>query len=437
MKLLIMALRNLNRHKKWTFLLGGAIAFGIFVITMINGFTGSFVENVGENFSHILAGHIFIDGVEKTESGKNLSVIRDDSVLIDTIDELGISYEHIAKRSRFSGTLIFGKNAIMQQIIGIRWGDETFLTERLILKDGSFDNMSDSQGIIISDKIAEKLDVEIGDRFLVQMKTITGQQNVGEFVLAAISYDPGLFGSLSGYANIEYVNELLSLAPGEYMSLSVMLDQMVGVDETADNYFDELSTQVSLFERNKQQDEEINRIRAMMNQADDETWEGTKFRLYTINDMLVEVKQMVDLLNGVSFIFLLILFFVIMVGITNTFRRIMLERIKEIGTMRALGMQRFDVGLLFVLEAFFLGVSGALSGLLIAGLSMFIISQYFWGLDSILFVLLRNGYMTFKVLPQQLLFNVSVIAGLTIFAAFFPALKAARLKPVEALRSAK
>ena len=85
MNIISIAMRNLNRQKKRSFLLGGAIAFGIFVITMINGFTGSFVENVSENFSHLFAGHIFIDGVEKTASGKTISIIRDDSKILEAI----------------------------------------------------------------------------------------------------------------------------------------------------------------------------------------------------------------------------------------------------------------------------------------------------------------------------------------------------------------
>ena len=68
MKNIIMALRNLNRQKKRTLLLGGAIAFGLMIVTLLNGFAGSFIENVSENFSHLMAGHIFIDGVEKLHS---------------------------------------------------------------------------------------------------------------------------------------------------------------------------------------------------------------------------------------------------------------------------------------------------------------------------------------------------------------------------------
>ena len=51
-----IALRNLNRQKKRSILLGGAIAFGIMIVTLINGFAGSLSPNLSQNFAHLLAG---------------------------------------------------------------------------------------------------------------------------------------------------------------------------------------------------------------------------------------------------------------------------------------------------------------------------------------------------------------------------------------------
>ena len=82
MELIKLALRNLSRQKKRTFLLAGAIAFGIMIVTVINGFVGAFVSNISENFANLAAGHIFIQGVEKSPSGKEYDIIRDDSTLL-------------------------------------------------------------------------------------------------------------------------------------------------------------------------------------------------------------------------------------------------------------------------------------------------------------------------------------------------------------------
>ncbi|MBN2050868.1 MAG: ABC transporter permease [Spirochaetales bacterium] len=431
-----IAIKNLSRQKKRSFLLGSAIAFGVLIITLINGFTGSFVENVGENFAHIFAGHIFIDGVEKTPTGKTLYIVRNDNELIQAIEDLEIEYSFLTRHSEFSGTLIFEGESVRQSIIGIDWEDEQYFTGRLILKDGSFENMQNPRSVILSDKIADKLKLQVGDRMLVQLRTYTGQQNVGEFTLAAIILDPGLVGSISGYANKTYVNELLNLAPDEYMTLGLYLPSMDDIDPTAEALYRRLAEDVDLFAREGEEDE-VNPFMAIMQQIEEEEWEGLRYRLYTLNDMLSEVEQIVVVLNTAGLIILLILFIIIMVGITNTFRMVMFERIREIGTMRALGIQKGGIRRLFLTEALWIGLGGALAGLAAAALVMVILSQIFWGLDSPIFILLKNGYMTFRLSFLQTAANLGLVAVLTLLAAFFPADKAAKLQPAVALRTQK
>ncbi len=436
MKTYGMALRNLGRQKKRTFLLAGAIAFGLMIVTLLNGFAGSFIQNVGENFSHLLAGHIFIDGVEKLPSGRMVYRIQNDDIITGAIESLDIPYKYLTRQSEFSGTLIFEGENVRQSVRGIDWETGSFFRDRLILAEGSFEGMKDRQGIIISTKIAEKLDVRIGDRMLVQLTTATGQQNVGEFVLAATILDPGMLGSISAYANLDYVNELLNLKRDEYVTLGIFLEDMDLIDVEGERLYDYLQSRVNLFDRDSSNEDE-NPFMAIMNQVKDEQWEGTRYRLYTLNDILSEVQEIVRVLNVASLIFLIILFVVIMVGVTNTFRMVMFERIREIGTMRALGMQRTEVRGLFLTEAFFLALGGALTGLAASGVVMFILSRINWGTDTPIFILLKNGYMTFALLPWQVIINVAIVILMTLFAAFFPARKAARLEPADALRTTK
>jgi len=440
LKTFLIALRNLNRQKRRTFLLGGAIAFGIAIVTLINGFAGSFVENVSENFSNILAGHIFVQGVEKTADGKETWRIADDDILLGIMAEQEMPVTFVSKRSEFTGALIFQGESIRQTVVGVDWDEEQYLRERLVLLEGEFENMlvtndrGERNGIILTATIAEALNVELGERIIARMRTVAGQQNVGEFVVAGVSYDPGLFGQLSAYADLSYVNDLLTLQPKQYQTLGIFLTDLGLIDEEADRYFEELGRQVSVFERNTEEDGE-NPVEALFEQADEETWSGVRYRLFTLNDVLSEVDEIVRLLNGAALVILLVLFVIIMVGITNTFRMIMYERVKEIGTMRALGMQRARVQVLFLLEAFLLAMGGVVFGLAVAGVIMLILSQIFLGLDSPIFILLKNGYFTFRILPLQVAMNAGIVAGLTILAAFVPSRKAALMPPVDALRA--
>ncbi len=430
-----IAFRNLTRQKKRTVLLAAAIAFGIYIITMINGFAGSFIENVSENFSNMMAGHIFIDGVEKSDSGKTLSLVRNDDVLMNAIDETDVQWKYLTKRSELDATLIFEGEDVQQSVTGADWSSEEYFRERIILTEGTFDDLaSNRQGIILSDKVAEKLNVEIGDRLLVKCRTYTGQQNVGEFVLTGILVDASMFGSTTAYANISYVNELLNLEPDEYMVLGIYLNDPAMIDSTAEALYANLKTKVNMFDRDSSDDGE-NPILAMLKQEDEEEWSGLRFRLMTLNDVMKEVQQIVNVLNTAALIILLVLFGIIMVGVTNTFRMVLMERTKEIGTMRAVGMQRGIVRKLFLYEAFFIAVIGVVIGLILAAITMFILMQIYWGLETPAFMLMKNGYMTFKLSVWQVLVNFVLVSGLTLAAAFFPSNKAARLQPADALRS--
>ena len=79
-----VASRNIFRQKKRTFLLAGAIAFGMLVITLINAFTGGLVENIRENIADIFGGHVFITGTEYPEGGQIVRRMKPD----DRLDEL-------------------------------------------------------------------------------------------------------------------------------------------------------------------------------------------------------------------------------------------------------------------------------------------------------------------------------------------------------------
>lgn len=441
MPLASIALRNLRRQKKRSFLLGGAIAFGVLIVTLIDGFAGAFMQNVSENFANVAAGHIFVAGSEKTSSGKTLSVIRDDSVLMAVLEKTAVPAKYISKRSTARGTLIFESRKTQVMIQGVDFARETYLPERLTLLQGSFDAMRDPQGLILSEPTARRLGVQVGDRLLFQLTTLTGQQNVGEMVLAAITPDNGFLSSFSAYANLAHMNELLDMGDAEYMNFGIYLPSLAGMDRYADEYYAELKTRANVKERKKSVEADAAAASPMARffggDTDKETWSGVRYRVSTLNDMLSSVKQIVNVLNGVSLAVLLVLFLIIMVGILNTFRMTMYERIREIGTMRAIGMQRPQVRNLFLLEALFLALAGAIVGIAAAALIMAVLSAFNLGVNSPIFMLLRNGHLSFMVPVWKGAQNIAIIAVLTLLAAWLPARSAARLLPAEALRTTK
>lgn len=434
-----MAIRNLSRHKKATFLIGGVIAFGILIICLMQGCAGAMMTNVSANVANLAAGHIYVEGVEKLSSGKEFSIIRDDAALLAAMDASGVKPLYVSRRAAFNATLSFSGNSTSQSVSGVDFSKETYLTERLTLADGSFDALKDERAIIVSENVAKALKAKAGYKILAQLTTFSGQESMGEFTIAAVVKDAGQMsqGSMSTYAHLAYVNKLLNLPPGSYQELSFYLPGMKTLDRDGDKYYASLkSVGVQLFDRKKagnQQEQIMERLRG--DKA--ETWEGTKYRMTTLNEELSGLQTLVDGINIASLIALGVLFAVIMVGITNTFRMIMLDRIKEIGTMRALGMQSSQVLSLFLYEALFLALGGALAGLAVSLLVMLGFSLYNFGEGSMMAMLLRNGHLTFNLNPLLVLANVAIIGGLTLLAALVPARMAARLEPAHALRTSK
>ncbi len=432
-----IAFRNLSRQKKRSFLLGGAIAFGVMIVTLINGFAGAFSANVSENFSHLLAGHVFISGAEKN-GDKELSVIRDDAALSAAVREAGVPLKYLTRRSEFSGTLIFEGKKIRTNVAGVELATEDYLRERLVLKEGSWDNAADPKALILSEKIAERLNVQVGDRLLVQMQTVNGQNNVGEFRLAGISYDSGIFGQLLSYAGLEYVNELLGLKSGEYQTMGIMLDALKSAEPAADKLYAELSASVAMFERGEKDENGAQTpFQALMREQNKEDWEGVRYRLFTINELLSQIEQIVAALDTAAGVILVVLFVIIMVGIANTFSMVMFERIREIGTMRAMGVQRSGVRQMFLFEALFLAIGGAVAGIAAALLVMGGLSLINFGMDSPAFLILKNGHLSFYLPPLRAIGNIVIIALLTLLAVARPAGAAARLEPAVALRTQK
>ena len=164
-------------------------------------------------------------------------------------------------------------------------------------------------------------------------------------VLVATTPDNGLMSGFSAYANLSYLNELLNLGPGEYQTFGIYLPSLNGMDRYADAFYTALK---AARERARTARRPQTTARAGMGPmaaffgggATEETWTGVRYRVSTLDDLLSSVKQIVNVLNSVSIGILIVLFVIIMVGILNTFRMTMYERIREIGTMRALGDAR-------------------------------------------------------------------------------------------------
>ncbi|MCK5673488.1 MAG: ABC transporter permease, partial [Spirochaetales bacterium] len=172
-----------------------------------------------------------------------------------------------------------------------------------------------------------------------------------------------------------------------------------------------------------------------MTSASEEPWDGTKFGITNLNDIMEPVLQLVNILNIISLALFVILMVITMVGLINTFRMVLIERTKEIGTMRAIGMHRGSIRSIFLLEALYLALFGAAAGILLSFTTTIIAGLIRFTSDSPLGLFLHNGRLQFITSPGSVISVVVMLAVMTLIAVYLPARKAAKLKVVDALRA--
>ena len=432
MTVLRVAARNLNRQKKRSFLLGGAIAFGVLVITLVNGFATGFVVNIRANVSHFFAGHLFIQGYEKSASGRLVTLVRDDPALQRILAAAALPAVSVARQSELGAALIFAGKSVTQRVVGVDWEAAAALRERLVLRAGSFEQvLAERSAVVLNESVAAQLDVAVGDTMLVQAQTTTGQQNVGEFLLAATTVDAGGFSGVAAYAHRSYINELLDVAPDAYVTLAIMLEEIEAVDAEAERLYAALAEELELVPRFSGQDE-LREVRRDLLQTE---WEGTRYQLSTINDFIAGIDNVARTLVIVGVVVAFILFLIVAIGITNTFRMVVYERTREIGTMRALGLQRRQARVLFLTEAVLLAAGATVAGLALAVVGRLVLQSIDWGTDTPFFFFLDNGRLSFPVDPRFLAGYLASVVAVTLIAALFPANRAARQDPAVALRT--
>lgn len=439
---LMVAFRNISRQRKRSFLLSGAIAFGMLIITIINALTGGVVENIRDNFAHALGGHVFITGREYNQRDQVVNKIRPDArldrLLADNADRIAA----FTKRSQALPSLIFGSKQTMQLVYGVDFQEEDRLLNSLVLIDGSLqDVFSVENAAILPQPVAERLGVHVGETVLIRLETLTGQHNVGELLVVAFVEDQEQFGLSAAYVSRAYLNSLLGLDPGEYQILNLFLTDLSLVESFTRTFREGLMTPEEQAEEEKEEQVEVTvsiggvPIQPQTGERRIARWAGTRYRVMNINQVMEPVELAVGVLNRVGLVIFIILLLVTMVGITNTFRMVLIERTREIGTMRAFGMHRKQVQRIFLWEAVLLGLVGCAAGLALAGLLILVIGNWRLNVDPALQFFLRNGRITFKLSLGDIFLNLFLVVLTSLLAAYWPARAAAKLSPLKALSS--
>jgi ABC-type lipoprotein release transport system permease subunit len=137
-------------------------------------------------------------------------------------------------------------------------------------------------------------------------------------------------------------------------------------------------------------------------------------------------------------IFMGVILFALLFGITNTMLMSVMDRVREFGMLMAIGMKRRQVFSMVMIETIFLSLTGGLVGMILgaltvlysnhSGIDLSVFSQglSYYGISSLLYPTVSSG--------TYIVVTVMIIAT-SILAAVYPAVKAIQLRPVTAMRT--
>ncbi|MCB0730022.1 MAG: ABC transporter permease, partial [Ignavibacteriae bacterium] len=276
--------------------------------------------------------------------------------------------------------------------------------------EGSYFEKPTRNPIVIGKKLADKLKVKIGSKIVVTLQNMNEDITYGAFKIVGIyKTDNTNFDLFNTFTQKEDLNNLLSYKNNEATEIAILLNHNDLTDTVA---------------------AEIKKIFAQDIEDKDiviRSWKEIQPMLQMMNEMTIQFTM----------IFVAIILFALSFGIINTMLMAIMERVREIGMLMAIGMSKIKVFLMIMMETIFLSITGGILGIVISWILVQFSFKTGIDLSAVGEGLNSWGYSSF-IRPELDLIYYFMIALLVIFTAIFasilPARKALKLIPSEAVR---
>jgi len=291
------------------------------------------------------------------------------------------------------------------QLVGINPENEqqvTNLHEKLI--EGNYFEETKKNQLVIGKKLADKLKVKLRSKVVVTLTEMDGTLTGGAFRITGIYQT----------ANSEYDERKAFVRASD-------LKNLIKIDENAGH---ELAI---LLNENNMEQKIADQLKAEFPNLEVMSW----------LEIMPDMKMMNESMNLMMYIFVVIILLALGFGIVNTMLMVILERIKEIGMLMAIGMNKVRVFSMIVLETIYLSLTGGVIGIALAVVLTAITGKT--GLDLSLWAEGLNSLGFDAVIYPEIGFDAVIVVTFLVIltgviAAIYPARKAIKLKPADALR---
>lgn len=405
-----MAFKNLLRHKRRTIITALVIAFAILIYLMTEGLMIGMREMSFANIINLESGHLQVADPDYWEDRKDLplkDLVRPNKKLEELLRETQ-GFEALTKRLNFSVNLNNGIDELPVTGVGIdlEADAEVFdLSKHLIT--GQMPEPQSNE-VIMGTKLAELMDFQLGDYAVLLVRTEEKTFNTIDAKIVGLFNTP--------HPSLNESNIFIPLST---------VQQSLNVGNKISHYVLRLDDQkgaVTAAER-------LNGI------LDGEE----SLKAYSWKDVARTLVTMLEMQDIETQVILAIILTLAAVGIINTVILSALERMEELGMMKAMGMQEKEIVFTFLGEAAGIGVIGGIIGIIMGIIALVVFN--FYGLDmSTLtaggdmnygFPLSGTIYAGLELNSFIFVFVYGVVVS--VVASIFPAFWAARKDPVKAI----
>ena len=404
-----ISFRNLLRSGRRTILTASLITIGVMFVLIYTALSGSFKAYMVGQVTDSMLGHIqihkkgYIASVDNLPLDKNINQKQLDKIteLLDK-NQFIESYTFRLKLGTMFSNYTASTSIRLNGINPQKEAKTLPLFESRI--DGIKASLLKEGGIIVPELLAKGMNVKNGDTIVLVATNQKGSVNGLNFKVAGSIEPISGPGGRDGYIHINDVRKLLRLKDIEVSEVVIRLKDVKHLKTV-------MKMLKPLSEFKNQKNKPIFEVH---------TWEK-----------LSPFYNIVKMLDIMDISIKIILISIVLISVLNVMVMSVYERIKEIGTIAAMGTTPSTITKLFLTEGLMLGIFGTIIGSILSYGVIFIINTI-----GITFSFGRQNDLTLNPVLHlnEMLIVSAIVILISLIASISPAIKAAKLNPVDALR---
>ena len=407
-----IAMRNLLRYKRRTLLTSLLITIGVMAVLLFVAVSGAFKSMMIGQITDSMMGHLqvhkrgYVASMDNLPLHLNLRAPEMQAVekALDALDAV----EAYSPRIKFGGMFSNFEETTNVRLNGVDPERELrtapLLSKRLVQGEASAVKIQPGE-ILVPELLARGMKVKLGDTVVVVTTNRDGSVNAKTFAVSGVLEGISGPGGRDGYVHIDDAREVLRITKPEANEYAVRLKDAGDLGQV----------QAALGAS----------LGAVLNQKGQ-----PKFEIHTWEKLspFFNIARMIDLM---TFFIKLMLISIVLVSVMNVMVMAVFERIKEIGTIAAIGTPPSKILALFLVEGLSLGILGSVLG---SGLSLLTVFVLQYNPLSFDFGRQKGLLLSPTLDPMEIVVASALVILISTLASLQPAFKASRMEPVTAMR---